>query len=339
MKLKNFTWRENEVKALDSSKPSLRTATRVEFKSDAAQWTNRFRNEDGSLWVNDGKTLPVAFGSNFSITINYSVGVTIYTFNHLIIDKQTFLEVAKDISGGIFIQSGATDDWGMDVMYGGSTLYVNFNVFEDFTDVAYNSFVNNTEGFTLTRNTYTEEVVDSGTAGAETNTPIVPEIVNGDSYSEVVSSILEEPLRINGIEVYSTDACQLMSPISFKQYDVNGNETVIPSTPILNPYQSQLIVKYKYDLDFDGQTVVSAQVNGDRETLITFDYKDKARFEKKTQLEGEGLLHHQRDAINAHDREVYETRYANFSGFGDNRNEITKVLIVGLIAYILIKEQ
>lgn len=337
LKLQNFTWRDNEVKALDSSKPSLRTATRVEFKSSADQWTDRFRNEDTSFWVNDGKTVPVAFGSNFFIEINYSVGATPYVFNHIIIDKKTFLEVSKDISEGIFIQSGATDDWGMDVMYGGSTLYVNFNVYQDFAGVLYSAFENQTEGFFLTRNTYLEDVLDSGDTGSETNTPIKPEIVNGDSYFELVSSILEEPLKINGLEVYSQGSSQLMSPISFKQYDVNGNESTISSTPVIDPYQAQNIVKYKYDLDFDGQTVVSAQVNGDSATLITFDYKEKLRFDKKIMLDGEGMTTHQREALHEYEEEVYEEEYANFSGFDEDKDELTQLIVIALLAYIMIK--
>ena len=336
LKLKNFTWRDNDVKALDSTKPSLRTAVRNEFKSTADQWSDRFRNEDGNMWVNDGKTVPVAFGDNFSIEISYGFGGTPYTYTQIIVDKTTFIQAAKEISEGIYIQSGVTDDWGMDVRYLGSNLYVNFNVFEDDGEV-WGSFMNTTMGFTLSKNTYNEDVIDSGVEGTLTNTPIKPEIIGNDTYGAVVSSILEEPLLVNGLEVYSEDSAQLMSPLSFKQYDVNGNESVITSSPVIDPYQAQNILKYKFDLDFGGQTVVSAQVNGDSETMITFDYKDKARFERKITLDGEGMLTHQEDALHEYERETYEEVYANFSGFDKDKNKLTKLIIVGLIAYILIK--
>lgn len=336
LKLKNFTWRDNVVKALDSSKPSLRTAIRNEFKTDATNWTDRFRNEDKSMWVNDGKTVPVAFGDNFLIEIKYSYGSTLYTFNHIIVDKTTFIEASKQISEGIFIQSGVTDDWGMDVRYNGSVLYTPFNVFEDDGE-SWISFEIATTGVTVSAYQFNEEVLDSGVEGALTNTPMKPTIVNGDSYSELVSSILEEPLKINGLEVYSEDSSQLMSPISFRQYDVNGNEYVVASTPVIDPYQAQNIVKYKYDLDFDGQTVVSAQVNGDSETLITFDYKEKLRFEKKIMLDGEGMTTNQREALHEYEKEVYEEEYANFSGFDEDKDKLTKLIVIALLAYIMIK--
>ena len=180
-------------------------------------------------------------------------------------------------------------------------------------------------------------LLDSGVEGTLTNTPIKPEIIGNDTYGAVVSSILEEPLLVNGLEVYSEDSAQLMSPLSFRQYDVNGNESVITSSPVIDPYQAQNILKYKFDLDFGGQTVVSAQVNGDSETMITFDYKDKARFERKITLDGEGMLTHQEDALHEYERETYEEVYANFSGFDKDKNKLTKLIIVGLIAYILIK--
>ena len=158
LKLKNFTWRDNVVKALDSAKPSLRTAVRNEFKTDATNWTDRFRNEDKSMWVNDGKTVPVAFGDNFLIEIKYGYGGILYTFNHIIVDKTTFIEASKQISEGIFIQSGVTDDWGMDVRYNGSVLYTPFNVFEDDGE-SWTSFEIATTGVTVSAYQFNEDVI------------------------------------------------------------------------------------------------------------------------------------------------------------------------------------
>ena len=188
LKLKNVTYRVSEVSAIDSSKPVLRNAMRNEFKSVSVDWTNRFLNEDNTTWVNDGKTLPVAFGDNFSIEITYFRGITPFTYTQIIVNKTSFLNAAKDISQGIFIQSGVTDDWGMDVRYLGSILYVNFNVYED--DAAlWVKFENLTTSVVLTKNQYTETVLDTSSVGSETNTPIIPTFVAGENSNFILSGI------------------------------------------------------------------------------------------------------------------------------------------------------
>lgn len=339
LKLKNVTYRVSEVSAIDSSKPVLRNAMRNEFKSVSVDWTNRFLNEDNTTWVNDGKTLPVAFGDNFSIEITYFRGITPFTYTQIIVNKTSFLNAAKDISQGIFIQSGVTDDWGMDVRYLGSILYVNFNVYED--DAAlWVKFENLTTSVVLTKNQYTETVLDTSSVGSETNTPIIPTFVAGESYSEVVTSLLDNPLGISGLEIYSTNTEQILSAISFRHKYANGGESSSLSTPIISPYQYQNIVKYDYDLVMDGQTKVKVVMQGDSEALITFNYSSKVALE--TNKEGVTTDYIVTDAMYNQETEELEQAYLNFDGFASLKtkpntgtSKLTTIILVGLIGLLL----
>ena len=306
LKFENFTWRSGKVKALQSDSPTLRTAIRNSFKLDSSAWTDRFRNEDGSMWVDDGQTVPVAFGDNFLIEIDYAVGGTPYTFNYIIVDKTTFIQASKEISEGIFIQSGVTDDWGMDVYYGGSLLYTVFNVYEDSVGIIWGTFEIQTTSTFASLSKFNEEVLDSGTVGDITNTVVDVVIVGGNTYEQQSTSQSGNPLLISEITVVASNGLQALAPIEIKRSDVNGNEYVYYQIPTIDPYQFQNVVKLNTDFLMDFKSFIEVSLEGDSTTRITMDYGD---------LEYEPLSDVDLDELITFESEELELVYSNFGGF------------------------
>ena len=324
----NYTWRSGKVKALKSDSPTLRTATRNSFKSSSTDWADRFKNADNSAWVDDGKTVPVAFGDNFLIEIKYATPSALYTFNHIIVNKTTFIQASKDISEGIFIQSGVADDWGMDVRYNAGNLIVPFNVYDDSGELWISFEIVTTASF-ASLGTFPEEVLDSGAVGAETNTVIDVVGVSGESYTQMTTAQNGTPLRVSDMTISTSDGLQALAPIEIKRSDVNGNEYTYFEIPTIDPYQFQNVTNIQTDITMDALTFIEVTMEGDSSSRITMDYGEE-EYEPLSSLDIKDLM--------SSELEELEVVYSNFGGFEivkeDKKNIAWAIVAILAVLYI-----
>jgi len=329
LRFENYTWRSGSVKALRTDYPTLRTAERSSFKTSAAlTWTDRLKNEDKTAWVNDGKTLPVAFGDNFFIEIKYEYLSVLYTYNQIIVNKTTFAEAAKQISNGIFIQSGITDDWGIDVFYNGSILYLPFSVYNDSGET-WLSFEVVTTSFVAPKTVFNEEVLDSEDVGDLTNTVVDVISVGGTPYSQITLSQGADPILVSNVTVSSSNGLQALAPIQIKTSDVNGNESAYYEIPTVDPYQFQNVTNLETDFLMDNNAFIEVAMVGDSATRISMNYGE---------IELESLEDVNYSSVMSSEDEEIDIVYSNFGGIKveEKKNNNIAWIVVAILALLYI---
>lgn len=331
LQFRNYTYRTGKVRTLDVSSPLTRTATRFEYKGTSAVFANRFLNEDKSNWVNDGKTIPVAFGDTFNCQIAFFCGGIPYAYNFTIAFGTTFLQLSEQISDGIFALTGgcSTDDWGMDVFYHGGNLFVNFNVYNDNGE-NWGNFINVTSGTGYgTPNPHTEEVLDSGVVGTQDNTVVEVIDVSGGDYTQTVVAHGTVPVVVSDMTVSASNNLQALAPIEIKHRDVNGNEEIYYEIPTIDPYQFQLKTSVATDFVMDATTFVEVVVEGDSRTRITMDYGEN-EYDQLAEVNFEEMATSESDSL--------ELAYSNFNGIEVEENKQNNIAwwIVGILALLYI---
>ena len=90
----------------------------------------------------------------------------------------------------------------------------------------------------------------------------------------------------------------------------------------------------------DGQVYMDVDVLAGEYLDLSFKYETSGILGYEQVSELEDLLRQQGiDTVNTEEEKELEEAFSNFSGFDSNNNEFTKIIMVGLIAYILINNK
>ena len=308
-------------------------------------WGGEFLDADGNVWVADGSTLPFAFNRVVELRVLYSLGAgTLVALTTQIGESiDAFLlrftnEILTTIGGTPDYNLGDMSPLGSQIYYDGNTCYFNF--------IQYNKKLGSASpqqvqiiGFssaipvTKDGNVFTFNL--KFTEPTTWNVPVeVRDLstLDSDGYIEFVNSLLDQSLYLENIRKYSNNSEQVAEPISFKSYDLDGNEQRLTQTQVLNPYQPQPVLEDYADIVIDGQTFAEL-------TMLAGEYIElKLIYDKigiLTYEEIQRLDKAQGKQIERKENKELQEAYVNFSGFKNSKKTETILLlfILGLLLY------
>ena len=335
---------DNGLDEYDNSmvKKSLRMTT--------DDWGGGFLSADGSLWVNDGQTLPAAFSGVIECTFFcFPVGnIVLSTTAGESIDNfllRMMTEVANALTPPTKTLAGSSP-MGVNIYYDGGVCYVNlimyvpsgggaqviplqWTITSIFPTTSFASKTPAPFGFTLTHpdgwRPYLE-VTD------------LSDIGDRDSYQEFVRSITQQDLYVEDLRRYSTSTDQVNQTFEFLKFDLDGNEEKITQTDLVDPYQIQAVINEFADIVLDGQTyAVTTMLAGEyMEIQMSYDKVGILSLEEVEQLQT--ILDEQGVEISEGEQRELEESYLSFSGFSDETKKIQNIVIVGLILLLIFKK-
>lgn len=318
-----------------------------ECRLSTTQWGGNFLTPDGSVWENDGVTLPYAFGSVLNcvffvfplgtISISTQVGEPIDTFllrlmelcaNALPSPPQRTLVGSSPMGVNIFYNDNECFITLIEyVPAGGGAGFIplQWSITSILAPTNFITTSTNVFGFTLNHPDgwlpYLE-VTDL----SDTN--------DSDSYAEFVRSLLNQDLLINNINKYSNNPSQVGQPIVFESFNLDGNEQKLPQTNVVDPYQPQSVLNNFADILLDGQTFAEINMLAGEflELNIFYDAVGILNYEEIKQLE-----ENQGKEISEQEEKDLKEAYLNFSGFKNNK-QTEKLLLLAILGLILFKK-
>ena len=314
---------------------------------NSSNWGDSFLTAKGSVWVNDGKTLPYAFNSNINVVIRYVQALTLFTTNLTTMVGESidafFIRVAQDMESQIGDKLlGGASPMGMEIYYAsGGVLKMIPSQFQDFSgDYAVQDLQVTTTSFPTTMfgaSTHPYGFVLTHEDGW--NIDIMVRDLVGD-YTALVNSLLDQSLYIVSIRKNSNNPEQVLESAVFKKYDSTGTTKQFADISVIDPYQAQSVIDYNVGVSVDGQVYMDVDVLAGEYLDLSFKYETSGILGYEQVSELEDLLRQQGiDTVNTEEEKELEEAFSNFSGFDSNNNEFTKIIMVGLIAYILINNK
>ena len=307
------------------------------------EWGGSFLTADGSVWVNDGKTLPYAFNMIVELRVLYSYGagtqITLQTQVGEPIDA--FL---LRFTEAIYADIGNYNLFDMSTC--GSHIYYNNNAcYIDF--IQYNLKLGESApqqiyifGYSAPSSFTSVDVFTFNLKYPEpTNWNVPIEVkdlsnIDTDGYTEFVNSLLNQDLFIENMTKYSNNISQVGQPVRFVSYDVDGNEQKLPQTNVIDPYQAQAVLKNYSDIVIDGQTYATINMLAGEflELTLYYDQVGILNYEEIVKLEEKQGLE-----ITEEENKDLKEAYLNFNGFKNN-NKTEKILLLAIVGLILLKK-
>lgn len=326
----------------DKVKKSIRMTT--------DDWGGGFLNADGSLWVNDGQTLPAAFSGVIECTLFiYPIGnIVLSTTAGESIDAfllRMMTEVANSLSPPTKTLAGSSP-MGVNIYYDGSTCYVQlimyvpsgggaqviplqWTITSIFPTTNFDSLTQIPFGFTLSH-------PDGWLPYLEVTD--LSDIGDRDGYQEFVRSITQQDLYIEDLRRYSTSTDQVNQTFEFLKFDLDGNEEKVTQTDLVDPYQIQAVINEFADIVLDGQTyAITTMLAGEyMEIQMSYDKVGILSLEEVEQLQT--ILDEQGVEISEGEQREIEESYLSFSGFSDETKKFQTIIIIGLALLLLTKK-
>lgn len=117
---------------------------------------------------------------------------------------------------------------------------------------------------------------------------VITIISNDDtSYESIQESVGNYIYEIKKVYLKSDDLQQILIPISFRKYDVNGNVEVVRAIPTVDPTQYQPSLNIEFDSNkyvLDGHLNISYSINPNE---VVFFYLDVVTLNKADALKGD----------------------------------------------------
>jgi hypothetical protein len=228
-------------------------------------WGGGFLDSNGSVWVNDGQTLPAAFSSVIECTLFvFPVGNIVISTNigegidAFLLRLMSVLSASGAWGNGL----GGSSPMGANIYYDSGNCYINLIMYVPSAGAAQvipiswtitsifptTSFASQTPapfGFPLTH-------PDGWIPYLEVTD--LSDISDSNSYEEFVRSITQQDLYIERLRRYSNSTEQVNQTFEFLKFDLDGNEEKITQTDVVDPYQVQAVINELADIVLDGQT-------------------------------------------------------------------------------------
>ena len=321
--------------------------TKKECRLSTSQWGGNFLTSNGSVWANDGVTLPFAFGSVINCVF------FCFPFGNISLSTQvaepidSFLLRLMEVCANLFPsppQRGlsGSSPMGVNIYYSNNECFIDlieyvpsgggagfiplsWSITSILTPTNFVTTSTNIFGFLLTNKDgwlpYLE-VTDL----SDTN--------DSAAYSEFVRSLLNQDLLINKINKYSNNPSQVGQPIVFESFDLDGNNQKLPQTNLISPYQPQAVLNNFSDIVLDGQTFATINMLAGEflELTMYYDSVGILNYEEIKELEiGQG-----KELTQEEDKDLKEA-YSNFSGFKNNK-KTEKLLLLAILGLIIFKK-
>tara|TARA_R110000744_G_scaffold132730_1_gene241043 strand:- start:137 stop:1285 length:1149 start_codon:yes stop_codon:yes gene_type:complete len=326
-------------------------------------------NVDGSIWVSDGKTFPFAFGSTRFFIVKFIFGLDLYSKTTFYTAKESiegfFRRVNEDIAqlllagvasfttieeartlgllgiGGLEDTGEGSTPIGVEMIYNGNNLSIELvTACPASSSNSYQSVTIPGEGtFSFTGGTGVKNLfLNRNSLGWVIG--IIIKDLQGDDYNSLLNSLLNNPLYIDELRQYSRSASQVIEPLNFIQYDVDGNIRSLVETNVVDPYQAQPSLDSYADILLSGQTycVVKILAGESLELRIVVEEGGALTYEDLKSIDD--LLAEQGvDMIYQSEREELKETWSNFDGFKENKENENKykLLLIALLAILIIK--
>lgn len=306
-------------------------------------WGGSFLDAEGKTWVNDGKTLPYAFGGIRQLRVLYSYGAGTYVILNTQVGEPIDAFLLR-FTEAIYADIGNYNLFDMSTC--GSSIYYSDGVcYVDF--IQYNLKLGGSApqqifilGYTSPAPFTDVDVFTFNLKYTEPTTWNVPvevrdlSTLDADGYSEFVNSLLNQDLFVTNIKKYSNNVNQVGQPVRFQSYDLDGNEQKLPQTNVIDPYQPQAVLNDYADIVIDGQTFAAINMLAGEFIELNL-YYDKAGI--LTYDEIEKLQESQGKEIAEQEEKDLQEAYLNFSGFKNNK-QTEKLLLLAILGLIIFKK-
>jgi len=317
-------------------------------------WGGNFLNANGSVWVNDGKTLPAQFGQALQCEMLWSTGagyLTVLTTNvgeNLDAFFRRFA-VAMSVQNppNLGTSLANADPMGLEMYYQDNVLYMNPSMIISIggSELSPQAFEIPTVSFPQTSfqafgNPFTFPLKHED----GWNISIVVTDDTSGNYKELVNSLLDQSLGIDKMRKSSNSKEQVEEVALFKKYDSAGFSKTLSDTTVIDPYQFQNVLDQDVSLLIDGQTYMEVVVLAGEYARFTYYFEEAGILTYEQIASIDKILHEQGiDTMNRIEEEELESAFSNFSGFygltkGSTKERATKFILVGFIAYLLFKK-
>lgn len=125
----------------------------------------------------------------------------------------------------------------------------------------------------------------------------------GTSYEQIINSMGSFVYGVDSMYVQSSSNEQVLKPIAFSQYDVNGTREAYSQITTIDPYQYQSSINFdlaKQNVVLNGRTTLSTEILPNaflRMNLYTSDLSNKALLGGKDVFETDDFYHDYTDVI------------------------------------------
>jgi hypothetical protein len=321
-----------------------------------SNWGPSLQNVDGTIWVNDGETFPYAFNAVQAFTLKFVYGATLYTATRIAVPGQPIEDLLRKVNEDIAIlvlageaavttieQARGLDGAspiGVEMFYNNNALVIDIVTSNDTLGSSFQS---------VTMAGYLLETNFSGGSGPDMffqpnalgwNIAIIIRDLQGEDYRSLVNSLLNQPIYIDELRQYSRSSAQVLEPLQFIQYDVDGNINQLVETNVVDPYQAQPSLDSYADILLDGQTycLVKILAGESLELRLVVEEGGMLTYEDLKSLDD--LLAEQGvDMIYQGELQELEETWSNFDGFNEEKENDNKykILIIALLALLIIK--
>ena len=333
---------------------------------DTSDWGGNFLDINGNVWVNDGKTLPYAFGAIVQLQILYSFGAgTLVSLSTQVGEPiDTFLlrytEAVRVATGTAGYDMFGMSTLGSRIHYGSTGCNVDLIQYNKVFASA-PQFVRITGSFPNPAQT---PMVSTRVFSFQLRNPLPtdwivvievydlsspdPTNISGDSsYKSFVNSLLNQDLKVETLRKYSNNADQVNQVIEWESYDINGTIQNLAQTEVIDPYQAQPVtIDSNYDVVIDGQVFATITMLAGEYIELTFDYETAGvtNYEEIKRLDevlieqGVILADKETEALLQEQKET-EDAFLNFSAkMKDNTNFKQGTLITLLLGVFLLNK-
>ena len=319
-------------------------------------WGASLQNVDGTIWVNDGKTFPYAFNGFEPMILKFVYGATLYSETRISVPGQPiedFLrKINEDIAEAVLAGEASVttieeargldgaSPIGVEMFYNNNNLVIDIVTSNDTLGSSFQS---------VTIAGHLPETNFSGSGGPAMffqpntlgwNIAIIIRDLQGEDYKSLVNSLLNQPIYIDELRQYSRSSAQVLEPLQFIQYDVDGNISQLVETNVVDPYQAQPSLDSYADILLDGQTycLVKILAGESLELRLVVEEGGMLTYEDLKSLD-ELLAEQGVDTIYQGELQELEETWNNFDGFKEEKENDNKykILIIALLALLIIK--
>ena len=321
-----------------------------------SNWGPSLQNVDGTIWVNDGETFPYAFNAVQAVTVKYLYGSNLYTATRIAVAGQPIEDLLRKINEDIAVLVlageasittieearglGGASPLGIEMFYNNNALVMDVITSNNPMGESFQS---------LTIAGYLTETMFSGVGGPDMffqanalgwNIAIIIRDLQGEDYRSLVNSLLNQPIYIDELRQYSRSSAQVLEPLQFIQYDVDGNINQLVETNVVDPYQAQPSLDSYADILLDGQTycLVKILAGESLELRLVVEEGGMLTYEDLKSLD-ELLAEQGVDMIYQGELQELEETWNNFDGFKEEKKKDNKykILIIALLALLIVK--
>jgi len=237
--------------------------------------TETLQNPDGTVWVDDGNSIPTKFNLAFNYTANFIYGADLFTHTVNVTPGRTIDSVLRESSEGIrdlLIAFGIASDvaqllgnatpLGAQIIYETNAVGLKELVIRLETCNNQAGTPGSFQGITIGATTITLNDVGSRFGyniqedGWTKWIDVTDRSGDGLAYIELVNSLANQSLFTNEVYKYSNSSFQLNETLLWKKYDATGNDFIMPDTGLLDPYQPQQVNTVYPNILVDGEIYV-----------------------------------------------------------------------------------